>query len=108
LAAGGIAATARSESGQAAAVAEAVTAGVEVDPAQVRSYYDRNIDLYTSDSGIVDFDQVRGDIHCELLEAARAEVFSRWLDVQGARRVVLCAGFEHPGDPRQPDATHHH
>jgi alpha-mannosidase len=31
-----------------------------------------------------------------------------WLDARGAELVRLAAGYEHPGDPRQPDNTHRH
>jgi [acyl-carrier-protein] S-malonyltransferase len=34
--------------------------------------------------------------------------FARWLDERYATLVRLEAGFEHPGDPRHPDAVHRH
>lgn len=34
--------------------------------------------------------------------------FARWLDQQRARSVRVADGFEHPGDPGQPDNTHQH
>jgi [acyl-carrier-protein] S-malonyltransferase len=34
--------------------------------------------------------------------------FARWLDQERARSVRVADGFEHPGDPRQPDNTHQH
>jgi [acyl-carrier-protein] S-malonyltransferase len=34
--------------------------------------------------------------------------FARWLDEQRARSVRVAEGFEHPGDPGQPDNTHQH
>ena len=34
--------------------------------------------------------------------------FARWLDEQRARSVRVADGFEHPGDPGQPDNTHQH
>jgi [acyl-carrier-protein] S-malonyltransferase len=34
--------------------------------------------------------------------------FVRWLDEQRARSVRVADGFEHPGDPGQPDNTHQH
>jgi [acyl-carrier-protein] S-malonyltransferase len=34
--------------------------------------------------------------------------FARWLDLQRARSVRVADGFEHPGDPGQPDNTHQH
>ncbi|TDD06424.1 hypothetical protein E1292_15030 [Nonomuraea deserti] len=43
-----------------------------------------------------------------LLEAARRQAFARWLDDLRAKKVKLVPGFEHPGDPRQPDNHHKH
>ena len=40
--------------------------------------------------------------------AARRRAFIAWLDEQVTARVRLAPGFEHPGDPRQPDNTHRH
>ncbi len=43
-----------------------------------------------------------------LRSAARRRAFTAWLDERVAARVRLAPGFEHPGDPRQPDNTHRH
>ena len=43
-----------------------------------------------------------------LLAAARRRVFRGWLDERVAALVVLSPGYEHPGDPRQPDNVHKH
>jgi [acyl-carrier-protein] S-malonyltransferase len=48
------------------------------------------------------------DIADQLLAAARARAFARWLDVALHDRVVLAPGSEHPADPAQPDHTHRH
>jgi [acyl-carrier-protein] S-malonyltransferase len=34
--------------------------------------------------------------------------FTLWLDRSRAERLRVAVGFEHPGDPRQPDNTHRH
>jgi [acyl-carrier-protein] S-malonyltransferase len=34
--------------------------------------------------------------------------FARWLDLRRATNVRVAPGFEHPGDPGQPDNTHKH
>lgn len=47
-------------------------------------------------------------IEARLLSAARRRAFTAWLDGRAATRVRLAPGFEHPGDPRQPDNTHRH
>ena len=40
--------------------------------------------------------------------AARRRRFRMWLDERRADLVWLAPGYEHPGDPRQPDNTHKH
>ncbi|BDX34212.1 malonyl CoA-ACP transacylase [Mycobacterium antarcticum] len=53
-------------------------------------------------------EDVRDDITDHLLAAARRREFRRWLDARRAELVHLAPGYEHPGDPRQPDNTHKH
>jgi [acyl-carrier-protein] S-malonyltransferase len=53
-------------------------------------------------------EQVRPAIAEHLLGAARRRAFRVWLDVRRAELVRLAPGYEHPGDPRQPDNTHRH
>lgn len=52
--------------------------------------------------------RVRSLIEAELRGAAGRQVFARWLDAAQADLVRLRPGFEHPGDPGQPDNTHRH
>jgi [acyl-carrier-protein] S-malonyltransferase len=52
--------------------------------------------------------EVRAEIEGRLRSAARRRAFTAWLDGCAAARVRLSSGFEHPGDPRQPDNTHRH
>jgi [acyl-carrier-protein] S-malonyltransferase len=52
--------------------------------------------------------EVRAEITAHLLAAARRRAFTAWLDRHAAARVRLAPGFEHPGDPGQPDNTHRH
>lgn len=52
--------------------------------------------------------EVRGQIARRLLASARRRAFGAWLDRQTAELVRLAPGFEHPGDPGQPDNTHRH
>jgi [acyl-carrier-protein] S-malonyltransferase len=51
---------------------------------------------------------VRSRIEAELRCAAGRQKFARWLDAARADLVRLRPGFEHPGDPGQPDNTHRH
>jgi [acyl-carrier-protein] S-malonyltransferase len=51
---------------------------------------------------------VRDAIAADLRAAARRRAFAAWLDGRKAELVRLAPGFEHPGDPRQPDNTHKH
>jgi [acyl-carrier-protein] S-malonyltransferase len=53
-------------------------------------------------------DEVRPIVAEHLRSAARRREFRRWLDERCAALVELAPGFEHPGDPRQPDNTHRH
>ncbi|GAB3437899.1 peptidylprolyl isomerase [Actinophytocola sediminis] len=52
--------------------------------------------------------EVREEIRARLALGARRRAFVEWLDRQLADSVRLAAGFEHPGDPAQPDNTHRH
>jgi [acyl-carrier-protein] S-malonyltransferase len=52
--------------------------------------------------------QVRSQIAEHLRAAARRRAFRVWLDRRRAELVRLAPGYEHPGDPRQPDNTHRH
>jgi len=53
-------------------------------------------------------DAVRSAIAEQLLGAARRRAFRMWLDARRSALVDLALGYEHPGDPRQPDNTHRH
>ncbi|HTI74816.1 MAG TPA: malonyl CoA-ACP transacylase [Mycobacterium sp.] len=75
-----------------------VTAGVDVTDAQVHDYRDRNPRRFGGTAEIAD--HLRG--------AARRRAFRLWLDGRCAELVELAPGYEHPGDPRQPDNTHRH
>jgi [acyl-carrier-protein] S-malonyltransferase len=59
-------------------------------------------------AGPIPYRRVRDSIAAELGERRRQLAFARWLDAAAARRIRLAPGFEHPADPRQPDATHRH
>lgn len=52
--------------------------------------------------------EVRCAVAEHLLGAARRRAFRMWLDERLAALVRLAPGYEHPGDPRQPDNTHRH
>lgn len=41
-------------------------------------------------------------------DPTRLAAFNRWLDQRRRARVTHAEGFEHPGDPSQPDNTHRH
>ena len=75
-----------------------VTAAVDITDAQVHDYRARNPGRFGSDSEIAD----------HLLGAAKRRAFRLWLDARCAELVELAPGYEHPGDPRQPDNTHRH
>jgi len=55
-----------------------------------------------------DLAEVRPLIVAHLRGAARRRRFRMWLDQRRVDLVWLAPGYEHPGDPRQPDNTHKH
>ncbi|WP_194916021.1 peptidylprolyl isomerase [Catenulispora rubra] len=42
------------------------------------------------------------------IDPARLTTFNRWLDERRRALITHAPGFEHPGDPSQPDNTHRH
>ncbi len=122
-------ATARLEIGSVAAAALAspsaralfadVTAAVGVTDAEVADYHARNPLRFAAprpDPHGWDcppnvgppLDEVRPAIVEHLRAAARRRAFRVWLDARRAALAELAPGYEHPGDPRQPDNTHRH
>ena len=96
-----------------------VTANVDVADTDVAEYHARNPLRFAppSDAGngwrtatavAPPLDAVRQLIVEHLRGAARRRAFRLWLDARRAELVRLAPGYEHPGDPRQPDNTHRH
>ncbi len=121
--------TARLEIGSIAAAALAdpraralfahLTAAVEVSDDEVADYHSRNPMRFAASATRPDgwrgpaaaappLAQVRSAITAHLRGAARRRAVRMWLDERRAARVWLAPGYEHPGDPRQPDNTHRH
>ncbi len=121
--------TARLEIGSIAAAALAdpcaralfirVTAAVDVSDDDVTDYHARNPMRFaatgpdrhgwrTPADVAPALEQVRGAIAEHLRAAAHRRAFRVWLDERRAQLVSLAPGYEHPGDPRQPDNTHRH
>ncbi|WP_006246979.1 DUF7158 domain-containing protein [Mycolicibacterium tusciae] len=75
-----------------------VTASVDVTDEAVAAYEERNPLRFTGTAGVAE----------HLRAAARRRAFRLWLDARCAALVELSPGYEHPGDPRQPDNTHRH
>jgi [acyl-carrier-protein] S-malonyltransferase len=121
--------TARLEIGSVAAAALAdplaralfaeVTAAVRVSDDEVADYHARNPLRFAASRPDPHgwrsparvgppLEQVRSAITEHLRGAARRRAFRVWLDARRAALVQLAAGYEHPGDPRQPDNTHRH
>lgn len=122
-------ATARLEIGSVAAAVLAepsaralfadVTAAVHVTDDDVADYHARNPLRFaatrrnrngwrTTELAAPSLDEVRSVIAEHLRGAARRRAFRLWLDARRAELVRLAPGYEHPGDPRQPDNTHRH
>lgn len=95
-----------------------VTADVAVSDEEIAGYHRRNPMRFArgtrSEHGWRVFGEpppleaVREAIAAHLLAAARRRGFRDWLDARRADLVELAAGYEHPGDPRQPDNVHRH
>lgn len=122
-------ATARLEIGSVAAAVLAdpraralfadVTAAVRVSDDDVAAYHARNPLRFAapragrhgwrapSPDG-PPLEEVRSAIVEQLRGGARRRAFRVWLDARRAAMVRLAPGYEHPGDPRQPDNTHRH
>jgi len=79
---------------------------VAIKESAIQDYYRRNPDLY-ADRGI-SYHDARDRISGELRQAATERAVATWLDQRMARDTVLAHGFEHPADPSNPDAAHHH
>lgn len=100
------------------AVFAAVTADVAITDREVADYHARNPGRFARADEVrggwrraaprAEFELARSDIAAHLLAAARRRQYRRWLDARCAELVTLANGFEHPGDPRQPDNTHRH
>lgn len=86
----------------ARAVFARVTADVDVDDDTVADYHRRNPNRFATDA------KPELAIAAMLRGAARRRAFRIWLDQRRAALVWLAPGYEHPGDPRQPDNTHRH
>ena len=82
----------------ARAVYARITADVDVDDGAVADYHRRNPGRFVVDA----------DLAAHLRGAARRRAFRVWLQQRSAALVWLAPGYEHPGDPRQPDNTHKH
>lgn len=79
-----------------------VTAEIDVDAETVTDYHRRNPHRFAADA------DPAAAIAALLTGAARRRAFRRWLDQRRAALVQLAPGYEHPGDPRQPDNVHRH
>lgn len=121
--------TARLEIGSVAAAALAdprsralfadVTAAIQVSDNEVADYHARNPLRFAAPSPgrhgwrvpAVEgppLEQVRPVVTEHLRAAARRQAFRVWLDERRVELVQLAPGYEHPGDPRQPDNVHRH
>jgi len=104
---------------RARALLGCVTADVDVSDDDIAAYHDRNPLRFAGSRPEGDgwrapavtvppLAEVRPMIAEHLRAAARRRAFRLWLDQRRAELVRLSPGYEHPGDPRQPDNTHRH
>ena len=95
-----------------------VTADAHVSDSDVADYHARNPFRFASSAPgtggwhgratAPTLEEARQAVTAHLLAAARRRMFRIWLDARRAELVELAPGYEHPGDPRQPDNTHKH
>jgi [acyl-carrier-protein] S-malonyltransferase len=96
-----------------------VTAAVDVSDDDVAGYHVRNPLRFAATGpdchgwrapaiAAPPLQQVRSVVADHLRAAARRRAFRVWLDERRTALVQLSPGYEHPGDPRQPDNTHRH
>jgi [acyl-carrier-protein] S-malonyltransferase len=108
-----------SSSALARALFVEVTAHIEITEDEVAAYHARNpyrfAAVHRDETGWgapaskpPPLHDVRTAIVENLLRAAQRRAFATWLDACRAALVRLAPGYEHPGDPRQPDNTHRH
>jgi [acyl-carrier-protein] S-malonyltransferase len=86
----------------------AVTDGVVVPKAEIRSYYERNVDLYHRADGTIPYEEAEASIHEELLIAARVRAFDLWLEERRQALAIVEPGYEHPADPSYRFPSHRH
>ena len=86
----------------------AVTEGVVVPDAEIRSYYDRNADLYHQAGGTIPYAAAEASIHQELVMAARVRAFDVWLEGRRQALAIVEPGYEHPADPSYRFPSHRH
>ena len=98
---GGVLASVLRQCAPARAVYATVTGAVRVSDEEVSAYLART----TSSNPAPQAEEAARAV---LAESRRREVFLDWYAVQTSGRVRLEHGYEHPGDPHQPDATHRH
>jgi [acyl-carrier-protein] S-malonyltransferase len=70
---------------------------------ETEAYYHRNRDRHPQP-----FADVRAALAARLGAEDAERRFARWLEQRCAALVRLEPGYEHPGDPRHPDAVHRH
>lgn len=87
----------------------AVTAEVDVTDIEIADYHRRNPGRFAPRrSDRLTLDEAYLMIAEHLRAAARRRAFRQWLDARCAEVVELAPGYEHPGDPGQPDNIHRH
>jgi [acyl-carrier-protein] S-malonyltransferase len=86
----------------------AVTEGVVVSDEAIRSYYDRNPDLYRRAATLIPYETAKASIQQELLLAARVRAFDLWLEGRRRELAVVEPGYEHPADPTYGFPSHRH
>lgn len=94
-----------------------ITDDVDVSDDDIADYHARNplrfaarprVHGWRAPAEVPTLGDVRPALSAHLRGAARRRAFRVWLDARRAALVELAGGYEHPGDPSQPDNTHRH
>jgi [acyl-carrier-protein] S-malonyltransferase len=85
-----------------------VTEGVRVSDEEIRSYYDRNPDLYRGAGRVVPYEEAKASIEQELRLEARLRAFDVWLEGRRQEVAIVEPPYAHPADPTHGFPSHRH
>jgi hypothetical protein len=87
-----------------ARVYDAITSGVTVDDAEIRSYYDEHPDEFTEGGTVSPFESVRDQIAKQMREQRQSEIYATWLQSrrEEVNVVILMSDWWRSIEDEQP------